>query len=305
VQTEIQQQRPAPVKKRTNVRFKRVMGKLAFRVLSVVAPSVAEKRAFELFGRPYRRNGPPPAPQVPGLPARPSHLPAGRNQIALWSWGDDDDGGGAAKPLVVLAHGWNGAAAQLSSFVPPFLQAGYRVIAFDQPAHGHSTGRRVTIIDLREALLAIARVHGPIHAVVAHSLGASATVLAVGAGLAVGRLALVAPPAEMPSFARAFATQLGLPPARVRGVLEHARRAVGGDLEALDLRNLARRMTVPMMLVHSPDDPDVRYAESQAIVAAWPGARLETVPDLGHSRPLRDPQVIASVVDFVSDSRRG
>jgi pimeloyl-ACP methyl ester carboxylesterase len=287
-------EKPRRTKKRTNVRFSRSAVRLAFRLLSAFAPSVAEERALALFGRPRRGKRPPAAPEVAALPSTPLRLPFGRDEIAVWQWGAAGDG-----PLVVLAHGWNGLAAQLSGFVAPLVAAGYRVVAYDQPAHGHSTGRGVTILGLRDALLVIDRALGPIHAVIAHSLGGSATVVALHAGLRLRRLVLLAPPVDLPTYARAFATELGLPPARVQGMLERTRKAVGGDLAALDLRHLAPRMTVPMLLVQGTEDPDVPYAQSQAIAAAWPGARLETVPGAGHGRPLRDPAVIETVVSFV------
>src|SRR5918999_654246 len=79
----------------------------------------------ERFARPLR---PLPArvPTVPGADARPFQVTSGRYTLAAWTWGDG--------PLVLLAHGWNGDAAQLAGFVPPLLEAGFGVVAFDQPA---------------------------------------------------------------------------------------------------------------------------------------------------------------------------
>jgi hypothetical protein len=40
--------------------------------------------------------------------------------------------------------------------------------------------------------------------------------------------------------------------------------------------------------------------DGAAIAAAWPGARLHVTSGLGHRRLLRDPNVIAEVVEFVT-----
>jgi alpha-beta hydrolase superfamily lysophospholipase len=55
-------------------------------------------------------------------------------RLATWSYGKG--------PTILLVHGWNGHAAQLRAFVSPLVDAGYRVVAFDQPAHGQSSGAR-------------------------------------------------------------------------------------------------------------------------------------------------------------------
>jgi pimeloyl-ACP methyl ester carboxylesterase len=54
--------------------------------------------------------------------------------IAMWTWGARSK----EAPAVLLAHGWGGHAAQMRAFAFPLLQAGYRVITYDQPAHGVS-----------------------------------------------------------------------------------------------------------------------------------------------------------------------
>ena len=53
-------------------------------------------------------------------------------ELAVTTWGDG--------PAVLLMHGWGGARAQMTGFVDPLLAAGYRVVAYDQPAHGESNG---------------------------------------------------------------------------------------------------------------------------------------------------------------------
>ena len=56
-------------------------------------------------------------------------LPFDGGKLAVTTWGEDG-------PAVLLMHGWGGARAQMTGFVIPLLDAGYRVVAFDQPAHG-------------------------------------------------------------------------------------------------------------------------------------------------------------------------
>ena len=61
---------------------------------------------------------------------------------------------------MLLAHGWGGHAAQMRGFVFPLLSAGYRVIAYDQPAHGVSDGRLTGLPDFADVLAEVAWHHG-------------------------------------------------------------------------------------------------------------------------------------------------
>jgi pimeloyl-ACP methyl ester carboxylesterase len=282
-----------PPAKRLRTRFLlwRLAGiRLAMRLLARIAPGAAEAWALRLWSTP-RRPRPARPPEVPELAARAVGVQVQGLRLAAWAWGRG--------PTVLLVHGWSGYASQMAAFVAPLVAAGFQVVAFDQPSHGQSEGSRSHGPLMRDAVLAVAAQVGPVHALVAHSLGATAAVLALTAGLAAERVVLVAPPAETSPFARAFAAALGLSSARTAGMLERARRMVGVDLSALDLRGIAPRMRAALLVVHDTDDRDVPFAHGQAIAAAWPGGRLRVTNGFGHVKPLRRPEIVQEVVDFV------
>ena len=56
----------------------------------------------------------------------------------------------------------------------------------------------------------VARVFGPAHGVIGHSLGASATALALGHGLRAECAVLIAPPADPSEWTRHLARRLGM-----------------------------------------------------------------------------------------------
>lgn len=94
-----------------------------------------------------------------------------------------------------LVHGWNGRATQFESFVGPLVAAGLRVFAHDSIGHGASTGSS-TCVDMADALLRVVEVTGPARAVIAHSMGATATVIALNRGLVTARASFIAAPAD-------------------------------------------------------------------------------------------------------------
>lgn len=291
-----------PVKS-TIVRANRTLAlrRFTFRVLQELVPAVAERWAALQFVTPQRLR-PQPHPTLDGA----FTVVAGAYRLQAWSWG--------VGPPVLLVHGWEGHAGQLRGFVAPLIARGLRVVAFDLPAHGHSSGRRATVLDLAAAVRAVADAVGPLRGVIAHSLGGTATALALhpapqaaaadldgSQGLRVHRVVLLAPAAEPTHFVQAMATQLGLSPERTAGMLRRVRKLVGTNFADLSVPQFAGRMTMPLLLVHDPADRLVPWEHGQAIAAAWPGARLRPAPRLGHRRLLADPQVIAEAVAFVCD----
>ncbi len=277
--------------KSTNGRLLRALFRAYFRGLARFAPRLSDKKAAALFITPRRRRRPPPG--TPGLPAQRLSVASGSLRLALWSWGQG--------PTVLLAHGWNGHPAQLSSFIRPLVDAGFRVVAFDQPAHGQSGGRRTTVLEMAEALQAIARTLGPLHAVVAHSLGATATTLALFDHLPATRAVLIAPPAAPEHFVRRLAALLGLSDERTEGMLAEVQRKIGAHLESLDLRRVAGWVRQPALILHDITDREVPFAHGQAIAEAWPAARFVPLSGLGHSRVLADPGVVHATLGFLRE----
>lgn len=286
---------PSPSKKKPQNRTTvRLFFRLGMRALALVAPQKAEKVALDLFARPRRPRQ--PSDPMTGLPSHRFTVDVGGDALAAWEWGQG--------PTVILTHGWSGHSGQMAAFVAPLVRAGYHVVAFDHPAHGQSAGKRATYHSLALALEVVGRRVGPVEAIIAHSLGATGAILALTRGLAAERVVLVAPPAESPSFARAFGHAIGLPRARIEGMIERIRVLNGGSFDSLDSPRLATGLRARALVIHDAEDPDVPFAHGAAIASAWPGGRIERVEGLGHHKVLRDPAVIETAVAFVRAHRR-
>ena len=269
------------LKKSTTVRILQ----RGIRALDAVAPAAAQRLAFDMFGKPQRRA------EEPFIAGHRFSIPEGGPELAVWDWGNGR--------TVLLVHGWNGNAAQLSGFVPMLVRSGYYVAAPDLPAHGASAGARTNVRVMADALLRLGRRVGPVHAVIAHSLGAAATAIAMAEGLGAERAVLIAPPVDLPGYAGLFGRAIGLSPSSVTGLLAHIDRALGGR-ERFDLLNLARRQTASALVLHDPEDREVPFADGLAIAEAWPRATLEPLVAAGHTRAHRAQRVSGPVFAFVA-----
>jgi len=269
----------------TNVRFA---------ASSLLFPELAGALAERLFLTPPRARD-AAATALDLIDARSSHVEHKGRQIATWRWGSRD------APAVLLAHGWGGNAAQMRAFVFPLLQAGYRVIAYDQPAHGVSEGRLTGLPDFADVLAEVAWHHGGIEAVVAHSLGAAGAGLALASGKTHFRkVVLVSPPSDLVGYSRRFARWYWMPEPVRKAMQKAIEERYGVLWENLELPRLAPRLGAQALVIHDRDDRMMPWTHGATVAGLWPGARLLSTDGLGHSRILSDEGVIRAAADFIA-----
>ncbi|HEY4057243.1 MAG TPA: alpha/beta fold hydrolase [Kofleriaceae bacterium] len=215
-----------------------------------------------------------------------------RTPVSCWRWG--------VGPTVLLVHGWEGRGAQLGSFVEPLVAAGLSVVAFDAPAHGDSPGSRFYLTDFADTVIDIATAVGPLHAIVAHSFGCAAVLLAHARGAVdAPRTVFIAPNILIPESVGQFTRTLGLDDDE-RALFEaQLSENTGLPVEALSLDRLVGPRDTALTVIHDRSDREVPFHGSEALVAAWPGAHLVPTDGLGHRRVLREPAVIDEVVASV------
>ncbi|MDU0342809.1 alpha/beta fold hydrolase [Bosea rubneri] len=284
------------------------------RIGSFIAPRTAGRAAFKLFCTPPRLPGPQSRTGKAIIAARARLAPAIRQAVSYpcgtvstYLFEPEprlQDGDGPA-PTVILLHGWNSEAAFMTAFVAPLLAQGFRVVAFDMPAHGASTGAELNIPLGVAALAAVARVFAPVHAVVTHSFG-GAIALAALAGSVPGqpsvearRLALIAAPSSIAMITRNFGATIGLG-RRGQAALEKRIHSVAGNpIEVFEGREQLAAISLPTLVIHDRQDRELDFHHAEALAAAGPFVTLEETGGLGHRRILQAKPVVESVTRFV------
>lgn len=213
--------------------------------------------------------------------------------LAVCHWG--------AGPTVLLVHGWHGRGAQLGAFAAPLVAAGFRVVAFDAPAHGRTPGDSTNLPEVSAALLTVAAAFPPLHGVIAHSFGTAVTLHAVAQGLAPQRVVALSAPSSIEFLMESFAARLAIPNPVMAVHRRLMEQQFGSDVwHRLSPAEIARHVSIPALLIHDEDDHDVPVREGEALAHAWPGAEFVRTRGLGHRRILRDPEVITRAIRFIS-----
>lgn len=209
---------------------------------------------------------------------------------------------------VLIAHGWTSESSFMTVFAEPIRRAGYRVVMFDQPAHGLSSGERASLIDCARALLEVAERLGPFEAVVAHSMGGLAALL-VGEGgppmprrYQFGRYVLVACPNRFSEVTQEYGEGLGLNAEAQRVYERQLERIAHRTIRSFTGGDLLSAANAPALLIHARDDTEVKFACAEEIAARCPHATIKSFDGLGHRMILYATPAARAAVAFLTQS---
>jgi pimeloyl-ACP methyl ester carboxylesterase len=222
-------------------------------------------------------------------------LPYDGGELAVTTWGNNG-------PAVLLMHGWGGARAQMTGFVDSLLFAGYRVVAYDQPAHGDSTGKMTNLLEIAPTMELIAKQEGNFHAVIAHSFGTLITSYTL-----VNRN--FPPPARLVYFGAfnqlldslpRFQVLAGLSDEIMEGLRAMIYENFGKEvLDAIVNEKLTPQIHIPALMFHDVMDNVTPVEDSQSIARGWKHARLIQTEGLGHRGALQSKSIHEQVVKFL------
>lgn len=263
--------------------------RLALQLLGRLSPGKAGRLVHHMAFRPSRL--PMPSRYEHFLDNTDSYtqLQHGSRIIPVYSWGQG--------PVILGVHGWAGAGIQFGAWIEPLLEAGYRVVLFDAPAHGRAQGESTDLFEMALVISRVAASVGRVHGVLAHSIGCIAVARAIADGLQPSYLAMLAPPASVNAVMESLGRQLGLSPEVLAVHLQLMEERFGPSVwDQLDLEALSLSLTQRGLIVIDDDDTSISPAESQRVAGSWQSADVLRTSGLGHNRLLWSPMVVETVL---------
>lgn len=263
-----------------------------FPKVELLAPRYAYAWLAKLFFSPPRY--PMPAPEKEMIrQAERFIVTAGGDTVECYAWGEG--------PVVLLVHGWAGRAGQFRSFVPHLVKAGYKVVAFDAPAHGLSKGSVTSIIGFKDAILAIEKKMHSIDAVIAHSLGGGASLFALSEGLNVKTLITIATPTIGDEIMEEFTARLSASRSSIVHLKKHIERTFNRPFDEFMSTYFIQRLpsAINLLILHDEHDREASTRNAEQLLSAYPSAKLIKTTGLGHVRILRDEEVIEECLKFI------
>ena len=270
-----------------------------YRTIAKIAPDRFQRRFVQNFLKPKRpllisreRLDLPPPDERMRVPVGGGIGLVSDTWVQAWRWGEG--------PAVLVVHGWEDDHHCFDAIIAALVKRGHAVVAFDLPAHGRSGGMQTTIPLIAQAVQGVANALGPVRAVAGHSLGGAAATFAITQGwLDVERAVVIAAPTGPTYMLNAIAKRFGMSDTRKEALFEELKRVVGYRPEEIEMLPKVASLDIPALIVHSKDDPMVRFVTGEKWAANWPGAQLIALERLGHRRLLFDPATAGKIADFL------
>lgn len=283
-----------PVQNRKPVRIPLLLRlfRLGFHIGGIISPRLSGYIAYRLWITPPRFKV--PESELEALAsATIEQLAVNNHNITTYLWG-------SAAPTVLLVHGWSGRGTQLGSFVEPLIESGYRVLSFDAPAHGKSSGKQTNIFEIADAIRVLDNKYGPFESAITHSFGGPCLAIAMQKGTSISSVVNISPPAETSGLVKKFASALQITARVEKELMLSIEKRYGANIwQETSMENNVRDLDIPALVIHDVDDIDVPWHEGQAIAQAWSKVRFIKTSKLGHRRILRDPATIKTSVEFI------
>jgi len=274
--------------------------RILFGILSVLAPRLAARWAYKMFFTP--KGVPRPDSEMPYYEsANHSSMMYKEKKVALYTWGDGAE-------TILMIHGWASRGTRMGHFAEALVQKGYKVIAFDMPAHGDSEGKTTTLFEISELTAQICDKYGPVHSVIAHSFGGMALCNAVHRyNLNVNRAVLVASPFTMKYIFESFATMMNITQKVSDMMVERIRTRFleerNVDVFELSVDSFAKTLNFPFLVIHDRDDKDISYSQGEGYANNLPDVEFVTTEGLGHRRILKEPEIMDKITEFASGDK--
>ena len=173
----------------------------------------------------------------------------------------------------------------MTPLVRPFLDKGFQVVALDAPAHGKSRGGR-RICWCTGMLSRLLESYQPA-AIVAHSFGAAASLLALEERASLQpRLVLLSATNDAAQSVAKMGQVLGLAGAAASSLQNGLARRVGRPLHEFIASNTGRTRRAPTLVIHDEGDVLVPVSEGRALAASLADGTFVATRGLGHNKLL-------------------
>lgn len=264
-----------------------------FRLISLLSPKKAAKKAMELFCTPQHRN----QKKLPPIfeKAEKISFPFEEYQIKGYRWNYPSD-----KKLLIL-HGFESSVINFDRYIKPLTKSGYEVLAFDAPAHGRSSGKQINVLLYKNFVLHIENVYGPVSNFIAHSFGGLALSLALEEKKPIEEMKIVfiAPAAETTTAINSFFSLLKLNNAVRKEFDKLIEDLSGHKPQWFSISRIADKLKAQVLWLQDRDDKMTPLSDVEPVMKKnYPNFKFVISEGLGHRRIYRDNNSFKTIMHF-------
>jgi esterase/lipase len=271
-----------------------------FRIVGNIAPNAAIPVLIRFMFLPQKR------------PLKPPHIdclnqgeqffidvhdfvePAKTIKMSCYTWG-------SGSKIVLLVHGWDAKALDYYKMIPVLVERGYKVVAFDGPAHGQSEGELSNLIHFKEAIGKLIKITGKPYAIIGHSMGGgSSAYFLIEEEVRIERLVLLATPIVSKRFFDVAFDYMKIPKRMRKTLFNSMEEKFGKPIEYYNLAERPEPIKADKILfVYEEKDEEIPTDEVLHYLSLHPEIQRMSTNGVGHNRVMKDKRVIDAVAEFL------
>ncbi|MEE9351635.1 MAG: alpha/beta fold hydrolase, partial [Thiotrichaceae bacterium] len=143
-----------------------------------------------------------------------------------------------AGPVVLLVHGWEGSSYSFSVIAKALLREGMKVVLFDLPAHGFSSGKKTNLVEISQIIQQLAKQESPdgkLKALIGHSFGAASAGFAIKKGVSTEHFISISAPTDMDFIFDQFCLTIGASATLRQALVDQVEAILQGSYKQVSL----------------------------------------------------------------------
>ena len=273
-----------------------------FKTISKLAPATAGRMAFELFCTPYPKYKKRKAPAIFHHATKRTVVLSDQTKIHGFEWLPSKSN----DQTVLIAHGYASYTYKFEHDIAPLLKMGYRVLAFDAPAHGQSEGKHIHVVVYQEAIQKIMEQAGPVNHFIGHSLGAlTLSMIAEKIDQADARkFVLIAPATKTTTTFANFFKMMHLNEVTKAAFLQDVSNRTSYTVDHFAADRALANFKGPMLWVHDEKDMVCPYEDIIHFKENAPSnIKFLITNGLGHNKVYKTAEVMDQIMSFLTPSK--
>ncbi|MGB7395918.1 MAG: alpha/beta hydrolase [Pricia sp.] len=247
-----------------------------FNFLSLFSKRKAAEKAFRLFAT-VRKGRVSPHQREYLDAAKKEVLQIADHNVQTYTWPGNGD-------TVLLVHGWESNTFRWRNLIAKLKERDYNIVAFDAPAHGHSSGQRLHVPLYATCLQHIIDTYSPSH-LIGHSIGGMTLLYNhhLHPDPNIEKIVTIGSPSEFEEILGHFQQLLDFNQRVLNALQGYVFERFGFKSHEFSSSRFVADNSVKGLLLHDKKDRLAPFHASERVHAHWEGSEFVRTEGLGHS----------------------
>ena len=261
-----------------------------FNILAIFSKKKATQKAFALFCTP-RKGSVRPEQQQFLEEAKSRRIKAMDLELQTYLWQ-------GTKETILLLHGWESNTFRWQNLISILKNEDYNIVAFDAPAHGHSTGAIFNVPLYTECTKAVVDFYNP-KIIIGHSVGGMNSLYNQEKypNEEIDKMVTIGSPSRLQDIMVHYQQLLKFNDVVMKGLDNYFMEQFGYRIHEFSTSTFKGHLPKKGLIIHDEEDSIAPFSASEQVHASWENSTFYKTKGFGHS--MHQDEVSHHILDFI------